>query len=379
MPDSAAQPLAGSPWSVFGYDLRQLSRQWVSAWRDFLFSVSSPIRARLDEPVLLHTPGGQRLYQGGGATEASGEAPRCHAIEVPESLFLARTVSIPAVAEAELASVLGMEIAANSPFTAEDTLSGWREISRTADTLHIAFAVAARSTLAQWLATQPGVDAGDAPELWAAHGGEWIVLRGFGEALREGLYRARLVRMGGLLAATLAALYIIAGLYVAQQRIALDRLEAKQRTVAAQTVDVSRQRQTLLAANAAIAAANAVVGAFPNPHVELARLTELLGDDAYLAHFSARGRTLQVRGRAVDAAQVMQSLAEQPAFASVTAPQAITAVSNTGVEQFYLDIQLSETKSTEIKSTETKSSETQAAEIRATDIQAVDDGAGVAP
>lgn len=339
MPDSAAQD---SPWSVFGYDLRHLSRHWVSAWRDFLFSALSPLRARLDEPVLLHRGGERRGYRGGLAIKASREAPRCRAVEVPESLFLTRTVLIPAAAESELVAVLDMEIAANSPFPAQDTVSGWREVARTADTLHIAFAVAARSTLAQWLATRPGGEAGEAPELWAAHGEAWIVLRGFGETAREGLYRARLVRIGGLLAATLVALYVIAGLYAAQQRIALDRLEAKQRAVAAQTADVSRQRQALLEANAAIAAANAVVKAFPNPHIELARLTELLGDDAYLAHFSARGRTLQVRGQAVDAALVMQSLSEQPAFASVTAPQAITALANTGVEQFYLDIQLAD-------------------------------------
>lgn len=342
MPDSPAQPTADSPWSLFGYDLRQLFRHWVSAWRDVLFSESSPLRARLDEPVLLHTGSERRRYQGGLAIEHSGPAPRCRAVEVPESLLLTRTVSIPAAAESELAAVLDMQIAASSPFPAEDTLSGWREIARTADTLHIAFAVAARSTLTQWLATQPGGESGEAPELWAAHGEAWIVLRGFGEAAREALYRVRLVRMGGLLAATLAALYVIAGLYAAQQRIALDRLEAKQRAIAAQTVDVSRQRQALLEANAAIAAANAVVNVFPNPHVELARLSELLGDDAHLVHFSARGRSLQLRGQALDAALMMQSLAEQPAFASVTAPQAITALANTAVEQFYLDIQLAD-------------------------------------
>ena len=36
----------------------------------------------------------------------------------------------------------------------------------------------------------------------------------------------------------------------------------------------------------------------------------------------------------------MQTLAETPAFSSVTAPSAITAVGNTGLEQFNLDITL---------------------------------------
>jgi hypothetical protein len=80
------------------------------------------------------------------------------------------------------------------------------------------------------------------------------------------------------------------------------------------------------------------VAQHPNPHRELARLTRLLGDDAFIAHFSMRGDLLRVRGRARNAASVMQTLTEEGAYEAVTAPQAITAVGNTGEEQFYLDI-----------------------------------------
>jgi general secretion pathway protein L len=68
--------------------------------------------------------------------------------------------------------------------------------------------------------------------------------------------------------------------------------------------------------------------------VEVARLTELLDDDAYLAHFSMRGRDMRIRGRAQDAAQVMQGLAAQSGYASVTAPQPFTAVGNTARNSF---------------------------------------------
>ncbi len=343
MSDSLANRMDDSQWSLFGYDVRSLGRLWVSAWRDFLFSTSSPIRARLDEPVRLHGADETLVFQGGEPlADARDTDCRCHALEVPESLFLARTLTVPAAAEAELASVLAMEIAANSPFAAEDTVSGWRELSRTPETLSITFAVASRSALRQWL-SDTDLDIESAPpELWVTHEGAWITLQGYSEVERDKLYRARLLRVGGFFAAMLIALYVITGLYVAQQRLALERLEGLQRSVTAEAAPAAAHRESLLTANEAIAAANKLLLGFPNPHVELARLTQLLDDDAYLAHFSMRGRALRLRGRATDAALVMQDLSEQSAFASVTAPQAITAVGNTGVEQFYLDIELAD-------------------------------------
>ena len=60
----------------------------------------------------------------------------------------------------------------------------------------------------------------------------------------------------------------------------------------------------MVRANAIIEAANAVIAGYPNPHVEIARLTQLLADDAYITHFSARGQEVRIRGRATDAAKL---------------------------------------------------------------------------
>lgn len=331
-----------SQWTVFGYDVRTLGRHWHAAWRDVLYASDSPLRVRLDEPVRLIRDDGAVLFQGGRIRDAAPESAICEAVAVPEALCLARTITLPAAAESELDAVLALEIAANSPFDDRDTVSGWAELARSDESLTIALVVAARPALLQWLHGRHGERAATDTELWAEHAGTWVRLRGFGEGRREGLYRRRLARVAVYGGMALALLYLIAGLFVLQQRLVLQQLDAAQRQLVVQASDASAQREALLAANESIVEANALIERHPNPHVEIARLTQLLGDDAFLAHFSMRGRDLRLRGRAADAAAVMQVLSGQPVFSSVTAPQAITAVGNTGLEQFYLDLRLAD-------------------------------------
>lgn len=338
-------------WTVLGYDVRSLGRGWLAAWRDFLFAADSPVRARFDEPVRLIPDGVADdsadettvVFQGG--RPLTGVAPdrvTCEALAVPDSLYLARTLTVPLAAEAELDSVLAMERSANSPFDVSDTVSGWVETGRDSVALTVVMVVAARSALMHWFNALRRERAADRTELWAEHEGTWVRLEGFGEAVRDGRYRSRLYRLGAYIAAGIVFVYAAAGLFVLQQRVTLQQLEAVQDRVTRQSRDAAIQRESLLLANEAIAAANGIIAQYPNPHVEIARFTSLLGDDAYLAHFSMRGRELRVRGRASDAAQVMQTLSSQEDYASVTAPQAISAVGSTGVEQFYIDVLLAE-------------------------------------
>lgn len=356
-------PQGSAQWTVLGYDVRSLGRRWLGAWRDFLFAADSPVRARFDEPVrLVIERGSDRdgesvgesagesagdetvlLFQGGDPLKgAAGSDVACEALAVPDSLYLARTLSVPLAAEAELDNVLAMELAANSPFDATDTVSGWVETGRQDGQLTLVLVVAARSALMHWFNTSQRERTSDRTELRAEHEGTWVRLEGFGEAVRDGRYRSRLYRLAAYVAAGIVFVFAATGLFVLQQRVMLQQLEAVQNQVMRQSRDAAAQRESLLLANESIAAANGIVADYPNPHVEIARFTSLLGDDSYLAHFSMRGRELRVRGRAADAARVMQTLSSQEAYASVTAPQAIATVGSTGVEQFYLDVLLAD-------------------------------------
>lgn len=339
--------------------MRRIGQQWLSAWSDLLFATSSPLRQRLDEPVLLVSGDERRVFQGGvesgqGGVESGTDiaAAACRARQLPDELLLARELTVPLAAESELAAVLQMEVAAGSPFADADTSFGWRERSRDEQGVHLVLAIASRAAVTQWLREQPAENSSAQPgvgavpvedwEVWADCNGSLVTLRGFGEARREQLYRKRLGNAAGLCGAAALGLLLIAGLFAMQQRLLTERLETLQAEVQRKSQLASEHRTALADANDTIRAANALIASYPNPHPELARLTELLSDSVFVAHFSMRGREIRIRGRADDAAVVMQTLAEAPGYATVTAPQAITAVGNTGLEQFHLDIELTD-------------------------------------
>ncbi|MFK8043211.1 PilN domain-containing protein [Congregibacter sp.] len=333
-----------SQWMLFGIDMRHIGQQWLSAWRELLFSTTSPIRQRLDEPVLLHNADEVQLFQGGlPQSNAAQSAATCDAYLLDDALVLGRSLSIPIAAESELPSVLSMEVAAASPFKSDDTVFGWSETGRDAQLIHVSMAIASRSAVDRWKRDQAAVEQlPDAinTELWAEADGAFVTLQGFGEGQREALYRRRLMRAGLLVGSILVLVLVSVAVFAVQQRISFNRFEYMQSRIQNESQAVSEMRATMVDANETIRAANELVSDYPNPHIEIARLTELLSDEVHIMHFAMRGRELRVRGRARDAAVVMQTLAQTPAFSSVTAPQAITAVGNTGLEQFHLDIEV---------------------------------------
>ena len=334
-----------SQWMLFGIDMRHIGQQWVSAWREFLFSPVSPLRRLLDEPVQLLRPEGAQIFQGG----VPGGAPATlQAQLLPDELALVRPLTIPIAAEAELPAVLQHEVAAGSPFTPEDTVYGWVETGRDATHLRAVLAIASRASVGAWLREQvqseATADADDAdaalPEVWVDAQGTLVTLAGFGEHARDEAYRKRLIRVGLMGLGVLLLVVLCASLFAMHEGARLKELQQLQAQIAERTRPAVAMRETVARANTLITAANDELRRFPNPHRELVRLTDILDDSVYVAHFSMRGDELRIRGRAEDAAQVMQTLAETPAFSSVTAPSAITAVGNTGLEQFNLDITL---------------------------------------
>ena len=331
-------------WTLFGFDIRTIGQLWGSAWKSFLFSEHTPLRERFDEPVLLRGANREEAFQGGRPVKpASGSQPRFGAILLSDELVLERRLSIPLAAEAELDAVIAMEVASGSPFSPEDTVYGARELSRDQSGVSLLLAISSRAGVRQWLNEQEWIGAAvDTQEVWAEVDGVTVCISGFGEVEREQAYRKRLVRASLIVGSTLLLLLLAASIYAMQQRASLSNLNALQASVTDESETAAYLRETLANANDTISAANEVIVQFPNPHLEISRLTELLEDDVFLAHFSMRGNDLRIRGRATDAAVVMQTLAETNAYESVMAPQAITAVGNTGLEQFHLDINLAD-------------------------------------
>ncbi|MDG1013443.1 MAG: PilN domain-containing protein [Luminiphilus sp.] len=332
--------MAVNQFEVFGVDVRDYGQLWVAAWRDFLFGDDSPVRDALDSQVNLRfSDGAIATYQAG--REVAGDHVETEVLAVPDELVLSRVLTLPSIAEADLEAALHLEIAACSPFSSDDTAAGWR-VTREGEesNLRVDLVIASRSAVVGFLIEHFNAVDAHAFEVWANTGAHWVCLRGFGERKRETIYRRRLVRTCGLIASSLVLLLILAGVSVALTGRELANLEL-QRDVALQEARAAiALRDELAATNLTIAELNELSFRLPNPQPELLRLTQLLPDSAYITQYTQEGRSIKLRGRGTAAASLQQAMTQEPAFEQVTAPQAISRVGNTGLEQFFLDIQL---------------------------------------
>ena len=327
-------------FEVFGVDVRDYGQLWLVAWRDFLFGDDSPIRSAFDSEVILkHADGTSSCYQAG--RKVRGLAASSEAYAISDDLVLTRTLTLPSIAEADLEAALHLEVSACSPFNHDDTASGWR-ISRGENQhmLTVDLVIASRTAVMGFLAEHFNVIDPSVPEVWGSTGAHWVCLKGFGEMARESDYRRRLARAGGLVTACFGFILLLTGLSVIFAERELSGLEALQDEAAREARGAIASRDELAATNAAIGELNKLRQLLPSPQAEIFRLTQLLPDSAYVTQLTQEGRSIRLRGRGADAASLQQAMTQDPAFSQVTAPQAISKVGNTGLEQFFLDIKL---------------------------------------
>ncbi len=329
---------SGQNWELFGYDMRDIGKHFKAAWRQLLWAYDSPVRSHLDEPVSLRSAGGVCCYQAGKPCREA--QTNCVAVLLPDDLVLTRTLRLPVAIEADLESVLALEVNSNSPFAAVDTAYGWALVGRDEQSLHLVLVIVSLSSAMTYIGHEYDCHDAQAQEAWVEVEGRMIVVRGFGEARREDCYRRRLLKVGAMLGAAFLALLLIAGAGAGFKKLELERLEAMAAVAEREAQQATRMRTALNVANETTAAVEQVSGLYPSPHLELARLSKLLSDDAYVERLSINGREIDLRGRAVDAADVMQLLTEQSQYAAVTAASAIRKIPGTNVEQFHLKIQL---------------------------------------
>lgn len=328
-------------WELFGYDTRKLGTHWRAAWSALLWGEDSPVRMRLDEPVdLYREDGSARCYQAG--VPSPGARAECAAVLLPEDIVLARELTLPRAVEDELGAVLALEVRVHSPFPEEDTAWGWALLRRDESNLVVQLVVASRASAMSFMGRVFDIHDSAGREVWASAGGRVITLSGFGEARRETLYKKRLVRVGVRIGAIVLLVLLIAGTATALKHMELGKVQSLASATETRAADVSALRSALVAVNESVLAVNGVLSAYPNPHLELSRLSALLDDDTYIQRFEMTGNTINLRGRARDAAEVMKRLTAEPAYAKVEAPRAISQVRGTDLEQFHLQITLRE-------------------------------------
>lgn len=330
-------------WELFGFDVRLIGRRWRSAWREFLWGASSPVVSHLDEIVRLYVADQVQYFHADKKIHVTDEeSVTCEAVLIPDDKVLCKTLYLPMAAEGDLDAVMAFEANAHSPFPEDDTASGWAVVGKNDEHLSVALAVASISTVMTYFGRQYECHDLKAYEAWVLTDEKILVLDGFGQQLRRKKYRRRLLKTVALLGVVAVLIVVIFGVAVVAKNLELKQYREMSEEIQRDASTGAKAKTTLVRASETISALNKIMTVYPNPHRELARLTRLLDDSASIVSFDMTGVELRLRGRAVDAAAVMQQLTEEPAYAEVSSPQAITKLGNSGFEQFYLDIKLAQ-------------------------------------
>lgn len=333
---------SSQPWSLFGYDLRRGVHYFRAGWRDFLWGDGSPVLDAIDEVVRAHLHDGEvRYFRAGKPVSApvAADAVVSEAIVLPEHLVLAKTLSLPAVAEAEIESVLALEVSSSSPFPERDTCFGWCITDRAQDTFEVELVIISQSAAMAHIAECTGSHEIGAYEVWAQAGARMVVVNGFGELARQRRNRSRLGRVAAVAAYCLLAVMVLFMLGAGAKYLELSKVKAVQEEVEGSSREAVQLRTALGTSKAMIAYTNQLISDYPSVHRELQKLSATLGDDTWLMSFAMEGPELSIEGESADASAVMQQLLDNPAYDSVVAPVAFRKV-RSGMERFALKLTL---------------------------------------
>lgn len=330
------------PWSLFGYDVRRIPHYFRAGWREFLWGADSPVLVAFDEVVEVRLEGGEVAYYQAGVPVAEPgvkDAVAARAILLPERLVLARTLRLPLEAEADLGSVVALEIKYNSPFPADDTCYGWVISERRQHDMDVELVITSKSSVMAFIASQESSQDVTAFEVWAQARERVVVLSGFGETGRQQRNLHRLTRMALMLGYCLVVVVALFAIDAGAKYLELERVRAIQSDVEQRSRDAVQLRTRLASAKTNIAAVNDLLVEYPAPYRELRRLAEILGNDTWVSAVEVKGTQIRVEGESRDAAQVMQQLLDNPVYARVEAPIAIKKVSS-DMERFVLNLTL---------------------------------------
>ena len=330
------------PWSLFGFDLRRGPHYFLAGWRDFLWGDDSPVLNAVDEVVKVHQEKGDvRYYQAGKlvAEPATTAGVKAEAIVLPERLVLAKTLQVPIAAEADLDSMLVLEVKSSSPFPENDTCYGWAILERGDSNLDVQLVISSQSAVMAFIATRLDCHDIHAYEVWAEAAGRMVVVSGFGEAKRQQRNRRRMGRMAMTLAYSLALVMTVFALGAGAKYLELQKVLALHAEVKQSSSNAVELRTELTTSKDTLAAVKSLLPEYPPPHPELKRLAAILADDTWLSSAELSGDNIKISGESSDAAAVMQQLLDHPAYIRVVAPVAIKKV-RSGMENFVLNLTL---------------------------------------
>ena len=333
-----------------GLDVSQWPRQWRAAGA--LLLRAPVLRGLLPQaPVALRDDDGSTsawLLAGGVARPMAGEAPAAaaRAFRLPAGRVLERQLALPPLTGADLDQAVRLDVAAATPFGAEQTVFGHAVRSASAAVTQLDIAITSRQQIEQALRAA-GFDPADPPEVWAVPAAAApgqpirpIVLRGFGEAQRQRQVRGGLVRRLALLGLLLA---LLAGLFVTPTALVRARAQQAQRAFAAlqqQAAPQLVQREALMQQLLRVQAIDQLLGQQLALPPVLGLLTRTLPEGAWLTSLRVEGNKLVINGQADDAAALVQALAAEPGAHDVRLASPATRGAGAAKETFIIELYL---------------------------------------
>lgn len=331
-------------WSLFGLDLSRSVDIVRLALYQLLWGEEAGLKQKFYPTA--------KLINGDAATSEPyakfvpeiehDQVSQVYALRVPAELALAKTIVLPIDAEVDLASALIFEVSSNSPFSEEDTCSGWRVISRNTASLQVALVITSRQTVLGLFEEHAPADLDDlrACEVWAESGDSMVQLDGFGMAPRRKVYYRRLFDFGGKLALLALAACMLAAFPAAMLGVHANQLHEVLATTEREARSAAEIRSSMVALEEKVSLAREF---FADREVYDVWLNDIAGvtpDAVYLTRLGLEGDRLTISGMAMNAAEYQTTLASSGLVSDLTAPSAFTRDSRTGRERFTLTMRL---------------------------------------
>jgi general secretion pathway protein L len=256
-------------------------------------------------------------------------------LRLPAELALARTLSLPAGAEADLATALAFELERQTPFRADEVWLGWRREPGPGPDMAVRLVVVRRADAADALGAL--ADRGLAPEAVEVEGEPGVRL-----AIPSLARRRRGI---GALNWTLLALLV--GLALAAVAAPAWRAEREAARVEAEIAALKPAVERTLALRAEVdrllGDADRVVRAkagAPSATRLLEEMTRVLPDDAWLGQFNIAEGKVEIEGVAASAAALVRAIEASPKFAAVQYRAPVSADPVTRLEHFQFAVEL---------------------------------------
>lgn len=257
-------------------------------------------------------------------------------LRLPAERALARTLSLPSSAEADLGAALAFELERQTPFRSDEVWLGWRKEPSDGPELQIRLVVARRSDAAAALARLR--EKGLVPDAVEVEGepGARLLVPGIGRGRGKGigpLNRALAALLPLLLLAALAAPAWRAEQVAAARAAELAALRPTVERALAERAELDRllgnAERIIRAKSEAPAATRA-----------LEEMTRVLPDDAWLAQFNLADGKVEIEGVAASAAALVRAIEASPLFGAVQYRAPVSADAVTRLEHFQFAVEL---------------------------------------